>query len=391
MRIFDYRLYQFRNIDSQFVECSPTMNGFWGNNGQGKTNFLEALHLCLRGQSFRPYSKRKDALAHNKKEMSVKVSLEDDFGYQHVCEMRYQKERFSYYLNEKKVAAKVLKEKFPIAVFCPDDHELIRGKTEIRRDYLDSLYSDVCPGYSECLESYQKALKHRNMELRKIKESKNFQFDLSSSIWNKTLAQKAWELRELRHELQALFMHYFNESKETMLESYDKELNFQFLNDLELKGLNVDCDKEKFVDFYLKLLEETQMVDIATGWTHRGPHRDDFKLLYRNQEARTHCSQGQSRVFAFLLRWIYVSWVKSSRKEQPIFIIDDLSSELDALHRDQLMTFIERISAQVFISGTQAKVIENHQFENSLHHLISEGKIAHLEMKRSHSNVAISE
>lgn len=368
MKITHFEIRNFRNIESVKIAPSSGLTAFWGSNGQGKTNLIEALHACLRGKSFRNYATREDWIpeAAPGGPTAVQIFLEDSKSYPQDCELRRNPvdKKWTFLLNGKKTRARSIAEKVPVVVFSPDDHAMIRSGPEVRRHYVDNLWTDICPGYVEALDRYEKSLKSRN-ELLKNPEIHRIREELH--VWTELVAASAVDVAQLRRDLWPRFQERFLRISRELFADAEKPQS------LTLEE-NVPAQGELTKELYLAAHREGFDRDLATGWTHRGPHRDDFSILMeRGGESRTRASQGQARLYALALRWTHAEWVKDERGEPPLFFIDDFSSELDSQRRETLLTLIHRQSGQLIMTGTERSLVDSGTFSDYTHYHVKTG------------------
>jgi len=128
------------------LKPSAHVNVIWGSNGQGKTNLLEALYVAMRGKSFRPYAHPKDWFPTGSTNLEAHVRLENERGFACISQIQGVDSKIKFYLDEKRATTEKMRERVPIVVFSPDDHALIRQGPEERRNFLDDVYGDICPG-----------------------------------------------------------------------------------------------------------------------------------------------------------------------------------------------------------------------------------------------------
>lgn len=360
MKISSLVVHNFRNIGKAELALSPILNVFWGNNAQGKTNVLEAAYVGISGKSFRTYSPKRDWVSNGESYSSIILNLTDRRGYEAQVEMcTNDGKKWIPLINGKRVSHAHIRNRVPMVAFSPEDHIIIRGASDERRSYLDDLLCDVCPGYSEALERFQRALKQRNRVLKnKDRESLH--------VWNRLLAETAHELSTLRYGMWDEFVLRF---KETMAGLFEQT---SFLVDIEWQP-NLAPEEMASKEAYLSVLEKGLEVDLALGWTRRGPHRDDFQIEIDKQDSRAQASQGQARLLALGLKWLHSEWLRRARKEPPIFLIDDFSSELDEDRRRTLIRRIRDLEAQLFVSSTDASTVDLEPFSDYTHYYVFKG------------------
>ena len=357
MRITKVSIQGFRNLERVQLEPGSNLNLFFGENGHGKTNFLEAIFTCVRAKSFRPYSQKLDWFPINRELTAVNrvdLEIENSAGFNiDVTLLANEHSKWAHYLNQKKITPAKLRSQIPIVVFSPDDHSIIRGAPEHRRDYLDEILEDVCPGYSETIGRFEEALKSRNRILKRESEKSFRENTEELKTWTEIFAQSAAEIIELRYELWPEFERRFEKLGKSLFKDFGIGAKVYFDADFKTSDGKTPL-KDQMLAHILKDLDK----DLATGWTHRGPHRDDIKITLDGVDSRSSASQGQARLCALLLKWLHADWVMEDRKEIPLFIIDDLSSELDASRRHKLMGLAQSTNGQIFVSTTEASLVD---------------------------------
>lgn len=375
MKIESVRISGFKNLKNLSLELGNGVNGFWGENGQGKSNLLEALYVAVKGSSFRPYSHREDWLPEDGSPLSVQFDCRDDIGLPYRCEMFYEPEskKWVWRFNEKKCKVQVLAEKIPIVVFSPDDHALIREGPENRRGFLDSVLVDVCPGYAEVLSRYEKVLKSRNRLLKQYQREEIWDFTPEMDSWTRLLCVEGEQIARLREEVWPKFEGYFQQVAGPLFLELCGTVSIIFEQD------SVGNEKIFTKTKYYQILKDDYRKDLATGWTHRGPHRDDFRTELGGIDARSKASQGQARLLALSLKWTHALWVSLERREIPLFLIDDFSNELDILRRKKLLEMLGQISGQILITGTDSNTILSANFTQARHFTVRRGEISPVE------------
>jgi len=264
--------------------------------------------------------------------------------------------------------------------FAPDDHVRTRGAPEVRRRFLVEVFTDACPGYAEVLARYEKALKSRNRILKQMKrheEHETLSTGLSTGLstaelesWTGVLATAAVQLSQLKDEVWPRFAEHFLDHSRRLFDETGLELSLRFAADRP-KVEGRASQAADFIDVYRK----SWTVDKATGWTHRGPHRDDFVIELSGLSGRSKASQGQARLLALGLKWAHASWVQQERGEIPLFLIDDFSNELDGLRRKKLLEILAGIPGQVFITGTDSGSVDSGVFSEYRHYEVLNGQI----------------
>ncbi len=347
MLLRSVRIQNFRNLQNVTIDLSEGHAAFVGPNGAGKTNLIEAVYFALKGRPFRSFVQRTDLFSNDLQKTLISAPLQVDVFLQQegarnsevLVSGNAETKRFQIKINDKKVPVGQLISRFPVVAFSPQDHELVRGGPEGRRDFLDQVFADICPGYFEMLEKFNRSLKQRNTLLRAIRDERATISELQS--WNDVFIEAAIDLQSLRREAWPEFFDNFIQLRDSMELSFGSDLNLNWLTHTQSK------------DSLQKLLKEDQAKDLSTGWTHKGPHRDDLEILLSEQKVKGMASQGQGRLIGLLLRWTHARWIQKLRQEKALFLLDDFSSELDAHHRDQLIQNLLENSHQLLWTSTE--------------------------------------
>jgi DNA replication and repair protein RecF len=276
-------------------------------------------------------------------------------------------------LNGKPAKFSAIREKIPIVVFSPDDHALIRHSPEARRSFMDEIFSDVIPGYVEVLERFERTLKNRNKLIKQHQALELKAPNAELKTFTELLVRSSYELFTIRMEIWATFSKRFSEVSSELFKVSTPDISVSYDADI----FHFKKSASSLEDFRIQM-ENSWSVDIATGWTHRGPHRDDIHIAIEGLDSRTKASQGQARLLALALKWTHALWVTEERRERPLFLIDDLSSELDATHRGRLLDLIKELSCQVFISGTDPSLVDFQSISDYTHYRVEKGEISPL-------------
>lgn len=353
MRLKQLAILNFRNIEKIFLNFDGKSFFFLGNNAEGKTNIIEAIYTAFRGKSFRSFSHKNDWVRSGSNETHIQLQIENSMGFvTQVTLANRNSGRWESRLDDKKIAPKLLRERIPVVVFSPEDHAIIRSGPEARREYMDDVFSDICPGYLELQEKFEGALKQRNELLKKLQNKQNIG-KAEWDAWDEVFIEKALAFWTLRFELWPEFSRRVDALNSGLFEKWNDKIHANFCLDKE--RFSKVPSKEEFK----KILGVSYEADIATGWTHHGPHRDDVQFFIGKLDSRANASQGQARMLAFALKWLQAQWIFDEQREAPIFLVDDFSSEFDATNRMQLMRLVNSLGSQVFLTGTQASLVDS--------------------------------
>ena len=343
----------FRNIPEACVSFSEGVNVLVGCNAQGKTNLLEAIYICSAGKSFRAM-RDAELVRFGSEFATVELSFTDE--RRQKIEMKYiPGHRRSVAINSNKIGRlSDLVGRFQCVLFSPEHLTLVKGAPAIRRDFLDGAIAQLRPMYTVALEKYERILKQRNTLLKNALEDRAT-FDATIGFWSEQLAHEAAILSRFRESyvkqaeafMQTCFLQM---SKKTGAVNEVPHLIYKGSSAQEsYDDLNVTKEN------YLRLLSGNLEREIFAGTTLYGPHKDDVEIELGDKSARLYASQGQQRTLALALKLAEGEIVKKEKGSYPVFLLDDVLSELDAARRAYL---IEEIRDKQVIMTT-CEALEN--------------------------------
>lgn len=328
----------YRNLKSCEVEFSDGVNVICGNNGQGKTNLLEAICLFTGIRSFRG-AKNPELISKGERFSRLELKFSADRRDQYANLVITDKKQAA--LNGVKLAAASgFIGKFCAVVFSPDNMGLIKGGSGERRKFLDAAISQHYPAYPRLLVEYNRMLAQRNAFLKKSAGSKEFEAMLE--IWDENLSNTGAKISCKRAEYTVRLGEKAEEIFDGISSGREK-ISVRYT----CSYLVPDCIEET-AQALKKQLESHRASDLAHGCTNYGPHRDDLAITVNDMSARNYASQGQKRSCVLALKLAEASLLEYALDERPIAVLDDVMSELDSLRQDYLMNHME--GWQVFIS-----------------------------------------
>ncbi|NIM19340.1 MAG: DNA replication and repair protein RecF [Candidatus Latescibacteria bacterium] len=329
----------FRNLASQTISFSPGVNLLVGENGQGKTNVLEAIYLFKFGRSFRT---RRD---------SDMIRFGEDFCRVEIWSAleRGDSEQFSLAVEasgakQAKVSGKAISKfselvgKYPCVLFGPQDLMLANGPPEERRRFIDMTGSMTDRSYLELLKGYRRALQQRNaaLKLAAIPEER--------SLWDRELVEKGCALTERRTRVVEQIVRHVKRHSSTLSHLFEFSLDYKssFMDE----SMAATDAREAF-SMKLASMEEEEA---RRGVTLVGPHRDDVFLLEGGKDLKRFGSQGQKRLLAVLMKLAELSFLEAELEEPCVLLLDDVFSEFDATIGKRLMQLLND-GRQVFVTS----------------------------------------
>jgi DNA replication and repair protein RecF len=337
----------FRNLSSVSIAPHPRFNILEGDNGQGKTNVLEAIYLLGALRSFREV--RTKGLIQWEKDAAIvrgrvaRRGVERELGVE-------LSQRGRRAVTDGKVVSR-LSDYFGhlhLVVFAPEDLSLSKGGPAGRRRFLDRSIFQVVPSYFDEMRAYQKALKHRNELLRKSNGPVD---SILMETFDEALAQRGakvlWRRLNFLKQFIPMATSVFDE-----LTGGGHELSLRY--DGLADGLD---DEDAICQAFRERLSASMSTDQRRRYTTRGPHIDDVVITLDEHVARGHASQGQHRAIALALKIAELRLAEATLQAPPILLLDDVSSELDQQRNAQLMASLDARQGQVFVTTTDRRWI----------------------------------
>lgn len=339
----------FRNFEELVLDLNKNLNIFLGANGQGKTNFLEAIYLMATANSHRS-SITSEMINWNEEKALVQLLLERREGKIKLA-MRLEKGGRTVEVNDNPLdKVKELLGYLNAVLFSPEDLKLVKEGPSHRREFINLEISQVSKYYNHLLSDYDHVLKQRNNLLKSIRDGSSSNREMLA-VWDEQLAENGSKIILKRIEvikklkiLARLSHRKITEGRENLKLEYDVSLD-NFDKKLSEKEL-----KELFIDNLIAKRDR----EIKRGYTVIGPHRDDLILKLNEMDLRKYGSQGQQRTAALALKLAELEFMKSETGEYPVLLLDDVFSELDSLRRKALLNIIAD-KIQTIITATDGE------------------------------------
>lgn len=330
MVIKRFRARSFRNIDSCDIEFHPGVNLLHGRNAQGKTNAMEGIYFFSRGRSFRGRDDS-ELMRMGSEGFRIAIEYEDSCGEQSLEYAHYGKERLRKKNGYKISRVSEMIGSFRAVLFYPDNLGLVKDGPEERRTFINVAAASAYPSYVKYYADYKKALENRNCILKLA--SKGYYYDEGELYsWSDSMAEYASYIYEARYEYLEKLSVY---ARKILLEISEgkEELSLEYKSDLP-DGLP---NRAAIKNEYLKLLTENVGRECAAGISLFGPHRDDIEIKIGDISARSFASQGQQRSIVLALKLGEGEVCRDITGEYPVFLFDDVLSELDEKRREYVL------------------------------------------------------
>jgi DNA replication and repair protein RecF len=304
---------------------------FFGGNGAGKTSILESVVVLSRGRSFRT-NQASELIGQSGKLFRVyaeTVSQDDVVRKQGLerSKSHWRARKDGQDLAQLSQLTRVL----PLVLMEPNSHLLVSGAPEIRRKYLDWGLFHVEHEFLDIYRRFAKILKQRNAALR-FKQG-----NVLESI-DEVFCELAMRLDDMRKT----YCRGVATSVHALLEQLSPELD----------GFNLEYNQGWTRQTLKESLVENRDGDLLRGATGSGPHRGDVSLLFHDKPARNLLSRGEQKILAAALLLSQAS-ILSKSGEQPVILLDDLASEFDQEHFENVLDQALEIGSQVWLTGIQ--------------------------------------
>lgn len=349
----------FRNYTSLDINLSNDVNIFYGNNGQGKTNLLEALYYNVIGKSFRN-TKDHDIIKKDsdKDYFDIKTHISDDITENIYIKYNKSKEKFikvnGLYLRKiGHLMGSVL-----AVIFSPEDMQLISEGPSIRRKFMDIAISQIKASYYFDLLQYNKILIQKNNLIRNIKYDKSRNYGDILSVWNEQLASAGAKIiLERARLINMLGESAADKHVNIAIDSAEKNeiLNLSYKSDISREIIESE-DANLIKDELFKLSESRRDKEIEREMSLYGPHRDDIDFKLNENDLKRFGSQGQKRTAILSVKIAELEIIEKASGRKPILILDDVLSELDDKRQKAFLSGIGNV--QTFISCTEIDSID---------------------------------
>ena len=358
-------LRNFRN----YKECDITFHSpvtlVVGKNAMGKTSLLESLYFLCTGESHRATS-AVELIRHTSEGFAVTGYLRSDKRPDSLVRLEVVKPRQgAFRLKTDGVLQRRRSDwigQFNAVVFSPESLDLVKGAPTFRRRWLDLLLSQLSREYLEELQRYRGILQHRNALLKQLSMGKGSVGE--TSVWDGLLVESGVGLIDTRHAALARLSDVV-ETTHLSLTGGRERLLLQYTPGVG-NGSVEDSDISNLSDRFRDALSKARRDELRRGLTLVGPHRDDFTLALETlkgeevilrETARTYASQGQHRTIALALKLAELEFIREDTGVAPLFLLDDVLSELDMKRRAYLLAYLQGVAAQTVITATDKDVM----------------------------------
>jgi len=331
MRVKTLSINNFRNIETAQIEPDPVLSCFIGENGAGKTSILEALVVLSKGRSFRS-GQVSTLIGPIKPHIQIVSSIESSSGKAHQLGMERGPAHWAVRHNQADVSQlSELTELLPFVLLEPSSYTLVNGPPDGRRKYLDWGVFHVEHGYLPLWRRYSRVLKQRNAALRQRTPDVVASLDPQFISLGEQVHQARFAHSELLVGMLNDTMPIFNRTLRDISFQYNKGWSGESLEASVAASLQRDSDR---------------------GATGPGPHRADLSLMLNGTAAKDRLSRGEQKSLTAAMLMAQAMMICSSG-EKPILLLDDLASELDDEHSNNIIQAATGLGVQMWLTGTR--------------------------------------
>jgi DNA replication and repair protein RecF len=347
MRLESLSARDFRNLAEVDLRPSPRTTILIGQNGQGKTNLLEAIYLLATLKPLRA-ARLGELVRFGASRAEVAGGFLGPGGLRTVAVRIEQGGRTAFLDGKPQDNLEAYFEGLAAVCFSPDDLLLVKGGPEGRRRFLDRAAFNRWPAVLAEAREYVRALRARNAALRGAPG------DVEASFREPLVRAAARLLRrrrdlvaELAPRVRAAFAEISGPGAPDALLGYRAAA-----------GMRVDGDEGELAARLAEILAAREDRDREKGYTSAGPHMDDLVLALDGRGARTFGSQGQQRALVLALKIAEIENLRAAQGRPPLLLLDDVSSELDPAKNRYLLTYLAALPAQAFLTSTDRRLLE---------------------------------
>lgn len=341
MIIDSIRLQNFRNYKDSSFDLGPRVNLIVGPNAIGKTNLLESILVLASGSSYRAKDadlikndeswSRLDGLFSNDKRI---VKIETDSA----------QTRKTFELGDKVHKRLGFDDRAPVVLFEPNHLNLITRGPEQRRDYIDELLAGSQRDARTIINKYRRALAQRNSLLKKHGQHSAGEI----FVWNIRLSELGAQLALARSQL-------IDQINKVISKSYSSISGTSTIVELEYAS---HFPVEGYASKMITRLDKETELDFIRGFTAYGPHREDIIFKINQKPIAQIASRGEARSVVLALKIFELGLYEQARGAKPLFLLDDVFSELDSERRKSLVQALE--GHQTILTTTDADEIKKY-------------------------------
>ena len=353
MRVASIALEEFRSYPRTELTLDAGITAFVGPNGAGKTNLLEAIHLLARGDSSRAsddaelirwgaaFAKVRADVTRHAERVELELTL-----FAPVAGARRHPRRHT--VNGVSRRADDVIGSFAVVAFFPEDTDLLASAPSARRRYVDAMVAQVDKAHRNDIREYARVLQQRNALLRAGAGGEEPIPETELAFWDTELVRLAVAI-SLRREAAVRELR-------PAFRGAAAGIGAEPVPDVAYAGQVQAATPEERAERYFALIAEKRDRERWQGTTLVGPHRDDLAVAVGERPLPTFASRGEQRSAVLALKLAEAEWIRLRRGEHPIFLLDDVLSELDASRRDALCRALPEEAQALVTAAVEASI-----------------------------------
>ncbi len=358
MRLAAIKTENFRNIKGE-IHWGRGLNILFGENGHGKTNWLEAIHVLATTRSFKT-AKLLETIRFGEELATIGGRVHQSEGIVRDLTATIEGNIKSFAVNGKRETAQnYLGELFAV-LFNADELSIVRGMPDQRRRFLDSGIVALHPPFVQTYTDFGKVLRQKNKLLQTARD-RELSVEKATELlspWNEQLIGLAARI----HKGRMRFVQRINEALEAKLFGRE-EISIKYVSSLEGKG--------DLADYESVLAERLRLrvhAELVAGYSLVGPQRDDLEIQFDGHDIRKYGSAGQQRSVLLQLQLANISVFHTTNGEYPLFLLDDIDAELDYRRIGQLLEFLDG-KTQTFVTTSKRSFVDDFGGSASVHNI----------------------
>lgn len=344
MKIKSLKIKNYRNLNNISYEPASGLNIIAGKNGQGKTNLLESIFVLAAGYSFRAGTYQ-NLLGYDKTSFSVKsaYSLQERFI---TSQLDYTNNKTKFIINNKNASHRS-NDRLRVVLFTPDDLYIVKGNPGKRRAFIDFVLCQISSDYRYNLDNYNKTLKKRNL-LIKQEQTNSRTFGIINQIFIENAVNVILARINFVNLLAEIVNNIYQE-----IDNIPAQIKIKYAVSFPIDSAKITLDI-LYHSLEQNINNNTEQEKLRKTSLY-GPHVDDINIYHNDKIARFFSSQGQQRTIAVSMKLAEIYTFKKMQDFYPVFLLDEVLSELDNEKQIKLLKQLEKADFQSFLTSVYIK------------------------------------
>ncbi|HEY6328094.1 MAG TPA: DNA replication and repair protein RecF [Blastocatellia bacterium] len=349
----------FRNLEGSCC-FGPKLNIFYGDNAQGKTNWLEAIYLLACTKSYRTKQLR-DTITIGAASAIVRGEVKRG-SLSKQQQIQITEAARQLFINGKRESLPRYLGNLEVFVFSMEGMEIIRREPAERRRFLDRGIVSITPSFLGIISQYNHVVRQKNKLLGQAMESNNpGSFRAQVEAWNQQLALLGTAVHQARVSYVDKLNRVLEENDHGRSIFGAESLSLRYRSQMEGKG-----DLADYEGVFRERLAVRLPAELGAGRSLIGPHRDEMEILADGYEIARFSSAGQQKSALFILDLAQLSIYNNTYEEEPVLLIDDVDAELDRGRVEAVLLQVEG-RAQTFVTTSRRSIADRYRDKASIY------------------------